>query len=161
MKQLLTRRRAAVLAAGIALLAAGGATASAQAATASVPQHVAVAQSATAPSSPDVDFTCPSATVCLFPNDNYTGNYPGWGGPAELATDVWNGEWYSFADAAASDPNPGSLNDNSNSVMWIYAKDAGVLVCLTPGKYVPDHAYGYFYIQYGVTSCGTAPEPLP
>ncbi len=146
MKQLLTRRRAAVLAAATALLISGGATASAQAATASPAE---------------ADFTCPSSTVCLFPNDNYTGNYVTWGSPAELATDGWNGAWWPFSDDYASNPDPGSLNDNSNSIIWVYAKDTNTSRCLTSGRSVLDNLYGYFYIEYGVTSCGAEPGGRP
>ncbi len=30
---------------------------------------------------PALDFACPDKTVCAFPNDDYTGNYPAWGVP--------------------------------------------------------------------------------
>ena len=153
MKRLLTGRIAAVLVAATALLAMGGTAASAQAATAGTSRGAMVTRSITAPSPVQPDFTCASPTVCLFPNNDFTGNYPAWGGPAELAADVWNGQWYSFSQANASNPNPGSLNDDSNSVMWVYAKDSGARWCLTPGKYVLAHTYGYFFIEFGVTSC--------
>jgi hypothetical protein len=117
MKRLLTGPIAAVLMAAAALLASGGTAASALAATTGTPHGTVAAGSVTAFSSVQLGFTCPDRTVCLFPNNDFTGNYPGWGGPAELATDVWNGQWYSFAQADASNPDPGSLNDNSNSVM--------------------------------------------
>jgi hypothetical protein len=161
MKRLFLGRSAALLMAA-ALLTSGGVAASAQAATVSSHDHAIVTRPTTR-LSPAIDFMCPDRTVCLFPNDNYTGNYPAWGGPAELATDVWNGSWYSFSDADASNPNPGSLNDNSGSIIWIYAADSGnPPVCLPPGKYVLDHAFGYFYIEYGVGSCpSSAPGPLP
>lgn len=161
MNRHLAGRMTAALAAAAALLTSGGIAASAQAATGSPHSNMATRPITGRPSA-DLDFTCPSRTVCLFPNDNYTGNYPGWGGPAELATDVWNGQWYSFAQADASNPNPGSLNDNSNSVIWVYAKDLNLALCLTPGRYSLDHTYGYFFIQFGVTSCNANPPmPLP
>jgi hypothetical protein len=138
-----------------ALFTSAGATASAQTAAGSAPHHAAAARSA------DAGFSCPSATVCLFPNDDYTGNYAG-GSPVELPTDVYNGSWYSFSQVGASDPNPGSINDNSNSVMWLYVKSAGIEVCLPPGKSIETNSFGYIYIQYGVTSCGAFPSgPLP
>lgn len=161
MKRLLTGRVAAVLVAAAALFASVGTAASSQAATNTSHGTMAM-RSVTALPSVQPDFTCPGRTVCLFPNNDFTGNYPGWGGPAELATDVWNGQWYSFSQASASNPNPGSLNDNSNSVMWIYAKDLNQAVCLTPGRYVLQHTYGYFFIQFGVTTCAANPPgPLP
>lgn len=159
MRRLLTGRTAAVLMTAAALIASGGIAASAQAAA---PTGTMSARSVIAPESVQPDFTCPGKTVCLFPNDDYTGNYPAWGGPATLATDVWNGRWYHFSDAGASNPNPGSLHDNSGSIIWIYAKDLNRPVCLTPGKYDLNHVYGYFFIRFGVQFCTVkAPTPLP
>jgi hypothetical protein len=122
---------------------------SAQAATTAGPaSHTATVQHAAAAP----DFTCPSRSVCLFPNDDWAGNYPG-GAPVVLPTDVYNGAWLTFASVGASNPNPGSLNDNSNSVMWIHAADAGTYKCLTPSKWILFHSWGWFFIQFGVTSC--------
>lgn len=163
MRYLFTFRWPAVLMAVSALLASGAATASAQETTTSSPDRPAAAtRFVPVNSSPNVDFTCTAATVCLFPNDDYTGNYPAWSGPAELDTRAWSGKWYSFAHVNASNPNPGSLNDNSNSVMWVYAKSQGLAICLVQGKHPLYNGYGYFFIQYGVTNCGiNPPTPLP
>jgi len=162
MKRLLAGRIAAVLMAGAALLAAGGAAVPALAAPAVIPHGTMATRSVTTISSVQPDFTCPRPSVCLFPHNDFTGKYPAWGGPAVLATDVWNGQWYSFSQAGASNPNPGSLNDNSNSVMWVYAKNINVGICLTPGRYTLEHTYGYFYIEFGVTACpASPPKPFP
>lgn len=143
---------AAALGLMTALLGAGAGSASAAQNSAS-PQAT-VTQAVAARPMVHPNFTCSSPTVCLYPNDNYTGNYPNWGGPATLATDKWNGVWYTFNDASASNPNPGSLNDDSNSVMWVYSQQLGnIYACLTPGKWQLNNEWGYFYIMYGVTSC--------
>jgi hypothetical protein len=164
MKRLLTGRMAAVLMAGAALLASGATAVPALAATAGTPHVTMATRSVTTIPTVQPDFTCPRPSVCLFPNNDFTGNYPAWDGPAVLATDVWNGQWYSFAQADASNPNPGSLNDNSNSVMWVYAKNINVGFCLTPGRYTLQHTYGYFFIEFGITTCPSndrPPKPFP
>jgi hypothetical protein len=153
------RRAAAILAAAALPLAATAATAQA----ASSPHGSATAQAAGVKGGVTPDFTCPDRTVCLFPNNDFTGNYPGWGGPAQLPTDVDNGQWYSFNQVAASNPNPGSLNDNSGSIVWVYAKDANAPACLNPGRWVLSHSFGYFFIRFGIHSCTgqSVPRPLP
>jgi Peptidase inhibitor family I36 len=107
------------------------------------------------------DFTCPSPDICLFPNKDFTGNYNAWDGPAVLPTDVYNGRWISFDSIGASNPHPGSINNTSQSVMWVYAKDNGDRQCLDHGKWIPAHTYGWFFIQFGIHTCGSIPTPLP
>ena len=135
------------------------------AATASAPTAAGGAAPRAIPAAVSPDFTCPSATVCAFPNEDFTGNYPDWDGPATFFTNTFNGQWLSFSVHGAGNPNPGSVNDNSNSIMWVYNKDAGPgsnnPFCVTPGKWALYHYYGWFYIEYGVTSCGNYPTPLP
>jgi hypothetical protein len=154
MKRLFIGRSAAALATAAALIAFGGASASAQAAPAVRP-----APHATAVQSPavTVDFRCPNPTVCLYLNQNYTGTWPTWTGPPVLAVNDgpggWGGQWTTFYTVTQEGPNPGSLNDNSNSVMWIYAADARTYKCLLPGKWDLYSGWGWFFIMYGVTSC--------
>lgn len=109
------------------------------------------------------DFTCPSRTVCLFPNDNLTGNYPAWGGPATLATDAFNGSWMTFGSVGADDPNPGSLNDNSNSAIWVFSHAMGNRKwCIITGTANLTNSYGWFMIQFGATTCQNVPvDPVP
>jgi hypothetical protein len=118
--------------------------------------------------SPHADFNCPGDTVCVFPNDNYSGNYGApWYGPAKLGIDAYTNYWFSFASANIT-PNPGSLNNNySRDCTWVYDKAAG------PGsenpypvepdtKYDLADSYGYIYIQSGQNECpANAPAPLP
>lgn len=108
-------------------------------------------------------FTCPSRRICLFPNNDFTGNYPG-GQPAELdPAGTTSGAWINFALS----PNPGSVNNNSGSSIWVYDRQKAVSPgsnpwCLSPGKYVLDHSYGYFELFYSDSTCAhNYTTPLP
>jgi hypothetical protein len=114
------------------------------------------------------DFTCPGATVCVFPNENETGNYGApWDGPAKLGIDAYTNYWFSFASASIT-PNPGSLNNNySEDCTWVYDKAAGPSSnnphpVNADAKYNLDNSYGYIYIQTGYSQCpANPPTPLP
>ena len=104
--------------------------------------------------------------MCAFPNDDYTGNYLNFGGPAEFATDLFNWDWLFFIAEGAGNPNPGSINDNSGSIVWIYEanepKSSTNPFCIPiDSKRATYNDYGWFYIEFGVTSCGNYPTPLP
>lgn len=99
------------------------------------------------------DFTCPSRTICLFQNDDFTGAV------LTCATDVCRGAWFSTTVGGV---HAGSVNDNSNSILWTYDKQDNVLACWEPGRHVLSHTYGFFRVAFGVTSCIGAPvPPLP
>lgn len=156
MKCLSARRIGAALVTATALATSGSVSASAQAAPPARPGPHAMA---TTSPNVTVDFTCPSPTVCLYLNQNYTGTWSTHVGTPVLATNDgpggWGGTWTTFYLATGSGPNPGSLNDNSNSVMWIAATDTTPTTykCLHPGKWDLYNDWGHFYIMYGVTSC--------
>lgn len=115
---------------------------------ASVPAHALTMT--TSDVSPD--FTCPDRTVCLFQNDDFTGQV------LTCATDVCRGAWFSTTVGGV---HAGSMNDNSNSIVWVADKQAGVEKCFGPGRQPLDHMYGFFRAEFGVPSCpGTVP-PLP
>jgi hypothetical protein len=168
MKHLFIARRATMLAvAGILALGAGMAPAWAHTIVhsrqhAALGQPARVAALANARSSVQVDFTCPAATVCLFPQPNYAGNYgPPWVGPAELATEGLGGRWISFSDKGVS-PNPGSASDNSGSALFFYDKKDNAHTCVAGGGRTNLFgAYGWFYLTFGVKACGALPQPLP
>lgn len=109
-----------------------------------------------------VDFTCPARTVCVFPNDDYTGNYAAWHNmPAQLATDLYNGIWTRFSDVDIK-PNPGSLHDNSNSCVWVLDEQENDAQPIEPNtEFVADHNFGWFFIQFGVSTCGSVAPPNP
>jgi hypothetical protein len=126
-KSFFARRKAAILGVAVAILSSGAVLAPAQAGT-------------TGP-----DFTCPSRTVCVYQNNNLTGYH------YEFGTKAFGGgtTWHKFSNYGFS-PNPGSLNDNSGSVFWVFDAQAGWPdgeYCVNPGKWTISHSYGYFYIQ--------------
>jgi hypothetical protein len=111
-------------------------------------------------------FTCPDRTICLYPNDDFTGNYGS--DPVEIVpADTTSGVWFSFDSYGADSPHPGSLNNNSGSSIWVYDHQAPVEAgsnpaCLTPGKWILDHAYGHFELFYSDSTCAhNYTTPLP
>lgn len=141
----------------IAALAAGGVPA--QASTPNIPATVhdvrvqttePVQGTAAAP-----DFTCPSATFCLFQDPNLTGHH------FSFTTDVYNGRWLSVtADPYDFSLPWGSLHNNSNSTEYFYDEQTNHEYCVLPGASgnpTGDSAnmiYArYLYIKYGVTTC--------
>jgi hypothetical protein len=161
MKELTISRMAVMLAAAGTILSLSAATATAQAQTVTHSRHhVGAAPAVARPSSVRPYFTCPSATVCVFPNNDLTGNYGSpWNGPAELTTVLYSGQWDSFSSISIT-PNPGSLNDNSGSCVWVLDKEAGVKSYVEPGDTgVLAHSYGYIFIQYGVNPCNPNDPP--
>lgn len=78
----------------------------------------------------------------LFQFNDYTGNV------AVYYASAYQDEC--LATTVAGE-HAGSVNNNTNSVVWVYDHEAGIYYCLsTKNKYVLDHDYGAFYIQYGV-----------
>jgi hypothetical protein len=144
----LTGRMAIMLVAAAAFLSLGAGAVSAQA------ESPAAVKSSAQP-----DFTCPSRSFCIFSGDAYNGT------AEALPTVDWQSPpWFTFGEAGFT-PNPGSVNNNSGSAVYVFAADDGQWRCL-PGvngkKAVLDHAFGYFYITYGVGSCqDSAPGPQP
>lgn len=102
------------------------------------------------------NFTCPSPAMCLFPNRDFTGNYAD-GSPVVLVPGDHNGHWHTFGSVGADNPNPGSINNNSNSIMFIFAQDRNFYGCLDPRKWVVDNAWGWFFIQLNTSTC--PPDP--
>ena len=111
------------------------------------------------------DFTCPDRTVCLFPNDDYTGNYGNLPATFQPA-DFTSGMWFTWSDVGAGDPNPGSLNNNSGSSIWVYDHQIPVSqtnpTCLKPGQHVLYQVFGHFEEFYGDSTCmNSFTFPLP
>lgn len=124
------------------------ATPSAHAASVSASTH---ALSMT-PSAPSPDFTCPSATICLFPNDNFTGT------PKTCAVDVCRGAWFS---TTVDGVHAGSITDNSNSAIVLGDVQDNFELCISaPNRGKPNHSFGFFRALFGVTSC-PPPSQLP
>lgn len=103
------------------------------------------------PSAVSPDFTCPGASICLFKNDDFTGEV------LVCATNTCRGAWFSTTVGGV---HAGSVNDNSNSVIVLGDVQDGIEVCLLPGRYKIDHSFGFFRVLFGVTSC-PPPSQLP
>lgn len=102
------------------------------------------------PAAVSPDFTCPSATVCFFQNNDFTGL------SFSCATDVCNGRWITITFNGV---HPGSVNDNSQSIFFAADKQAGLEKCFEPGRYPLRHMYGFFFIEFGIHSCNGAHVP--
>ena len=144
-------RRACVIAVSSAAFGVAGVAAAA------APASAAAAGSAGGAPAVTPLFTCPDRSVCFFPKDDYTGNPT-----LTVATQGNGGVWAKFDSLGV--PNPGSMNDNSGSVVWLYDKSGGMLTCVDPGRHVLDKKYGYFDIDYGIGDCSSpnaGHPPLP
>jgi hypothetical protein len=105
--------------------------------------------------------------MCLFPNDDYTGNYAA--GPVLIDPSspfISSGTWYDFEDFGASDPNPGSVNNNSGSCLWVFDAqkpvESGNPFPVLPGRVALDHSFGHFEIFYADSGCNhNFTRPLP
>lgn len=102
------------------------------------------------PSAVSPDFTCPSATICFFQNNDFTGS------SFSCATDVCNGSWFTVTFNGV---HPGSVNDNSQSIFFAADKQTGLKKCFEPGRYTLSHTYGFFFIEFGIHSCNGAHVP--
>jgi Peptidase inhibitor family I36 len=96
--------------------------------------------------------SCPSATVCFYLNDDYTGD------SISCATDVCRGAWDS---THVDGQGAGSVDNNSNSIFFLDDKADGLEYCELPGRYSLNHRFGYYYVEYGVSSCNGALVPPP
>jgi hypothetical protein len=98
-------------------------------------------------------FSCPSRSICFYQNEDGTGQ------SKSCLTRVCRGAWYS---TTVGGQHAGSVFDNSNSIFWVANKQFGFEVCEAPGTYNLFHSYGYYWVEYGVTSCnGALVPPLP
>lgn len=104
------------------------------------------------PSAVPFAWTCASPDLCLYSNENGTGDsisYP---------TASNHGRWES---TTVGGTHAGSLYDNSQSIVYIDDKQADAEQCLNPGAWDLYHDYGYFWIEYGVHSCNGSTVPPP
>jgi len=100
-------------------------------------------------------FTCPSATVCIFQNSNYTGIEESYS-PASS-----HGFWIHITGIFPPSGTgvPESVNDNSNSAVEFYSTSANAYRCVAPGgrEAIANHPYDYLYIAYNVANCDSIP----
>lgn len=139
MKLGFTRRTAvALIAAGTILSPAIGATA---AQAASTPTPAAAGQ-------PDV--ACPSRTICAWSGINYTGSRTG-----SFATSDYHSHYYQWTAVVGF--NPGSIDDNSGSIIWV--SSGGAPTCVNKGGWNLYNDYSWFWVSYNVGSCNGAQSP--
>ena len=178
-RQKMTRLAAALVAAAAGVAFAGTVAAHALTAAGGRP-GVAPAGAAALPS-------CPSATICAFSGSNATGN------EFSFPTSANHSQWINFS--SVSQPNgtpfhPNSIINNSNSDIWVYDAQGGLVAgpyCAlgtslraytfsdwlpvnggtapppsppAPGYTSQTYQPGWFFIQYNVNTC-VGPIPMP
>jgi hypothetical protein len=105
--------------------------------------------------------TCNVHTICVWQGVDYSGQ------EVVITPSAFSGEWYRF-DAVAG-WNPGSLINNSGSLIWTYDATPPTK---GPWCYPGDQdlevslngLYGHFYIKYNSPHCPSNsdyPKPLP
>ncbi len=106
------------------------------------------------------NIVCPGNTVCLWQTATLSGNFtplvPGVDGNKWLATTV--------VTSTGARIHAGSLRNNTTSIVWVYAKDTGGMLCISANKPATlNGLYGFVQIKTGVSSCKgqTLPKPLP
>lgn len=165
MRHIFIGRKAAMIAAALAIVASGASTASAQAATLSRP-HLRTVE-ATAKPAGQTDPTCNSPGVCFFDGANFTGPHTGY--VPSLEPD----QWLSLTQDGLTLPW-GSLHNNSGSSVVVEDAQDGHSHCFPPnGKWTETEidnnispffsgirSFRYVYIEYGNTLCsGSFPPP--
>jgi hypothetical protein len=127
-----------------------------------VPSGAAAASPVPHSPAPRVGFRCPSASICVFPHDNYTGNYGApWNGPGIIdANAVADDTWYKFSarNLRMSHPNPGSITNKTTSCVWLYSRSRGKLSIKEHTRKAADHKYGYIYVDFRHGGCRVVPH---
>jgi hypothetical protein len=96
-------------------------------------------------------FTCPAHSVCLFSNENFTGN-------VETIDATNPGSYNQWLDMAWK----GSANVNTSaSSVEFWSHLTGDHICVAPNTKVDlFHEYGYVYIDHNTLNCqGVPPGP--
>jgi hypothetical protein len=98
---------------------------------------------------------CTSGHTCYWPGFNFTGT------PSILPNSGSGGVWFYLCNVGTC--SPGSVIENGSSTVWLWSRQAHISECLEPitSDSNTDHAYGWSYIEYGKTHCGTIPEGAP
>lgn len=109
-------------------------------------------------------FTRPSNdTVCLFPNNDFTGSYPCCNGPVGLTSvDFFTGAWFTFDHFSASNPNPGSITNHFGDgyCFYVYSKQNTQLDWVLPHQRMAFfHLYGYIRLVSSDANCTHHPSP--
>lgn len=98
-------------------------------------------------------WVCASRSICFYQNEDGTGQ------SIACPTSQCHGSWRSTTVAGQ---HAGSVYDNSGSIFFVADKQTNQKFCELPGAYNLFHNYGYYYVEYGVTSCnGVSIPPGP
>lgn len=116
------------------------------------------------PAEASVDFTCPSGVMCVYPGDDFTGNYGSAPGEIVPFTTITPNEWVTFASLGYSNPNPGSINNNTSLYCaFVYSFKLSSEVAEQPkSKDHLDNDYGYIFVTGTINgNCPTNQPPPP
>jgi hypothetical protein len=107
------------------------------------------------PSAPANAVACNTGNTCYWPGFNFTGT------PSILPNSGSGGVWFYLCNVGTC--SPGSVIENGSSTVWLWSRQAHISECLEPitSDANTDHAYGWSYIEYGKTHCGTIPAGAP
>jgi hypothetical protein len=96
---------------------------------------------------------CPVArTVCAFTGESGTGT------EGDIPVPEYHSQSYPFDQVVGFHPD--SLFDNSGSDIWVLDRSTNQVACILGGHggdFANGFQPGYFYIQYNVNTCSTAP----
>jgi hypothetical protein len=152
--------RTAILLMSAAIFPLGIITVSAQAATVSSARPRATVSTAVARTHASPDFTCPSASVCVFQDNN-------WSGAVFIIPTANGGEtWVDLTTGGALALPWRSFHDNSGSSVTFGDAQTGLETCFLPGTKLDKLGtsfgnYRYMWIEFGNTGCTGQVGPLP
>jgi hypothetical protein len=79
----------------------------------------------------------------------------------DYPTSADHSKWISFNATAGN--NPGTVDDNSGSAVYLWSKADQIGLCIPAEHWVSGLAgeYGYFFVTYGVAGCASFPPGVP
>jgi hypothetical protein len=105
--------------------------------------------------SPAEAVSCPAGDSCFWSGVSYGGTR------TALPNSGSHGFWFALCPPVACPVR--SVYEAGNSALWLYEASTGANECLLNGQTDLDTGgrYGYAYIEYGKTRCGTIPGGRP
>lgn len=163
MKRLFSGRRAAVLMA-TAIVSLGITAASAQAAMASSSHASTTAPTTAVKASAAPDFTCPSKSVCIFQDNNWSGLAESF--PTVNDSEQWINLVSPFGVPSGLTLPWHSFNNNSGSSVVFGDAQTGQETCYLPHARISGLGSSvgndrYMWIEFGNTTCTGVVGPLP
>jgi hypothetical protein len=162
MKLLFGRRAAALMATTIVSL--GIVAASAQAATASSSHPSATAPATVVQATVGPDFTCPSRSVCIFQDNDWSGLVEAF--PTVNDSEQWINLVRPFGVPSGLTLPWHSFNNNSGSSVVFGDAQTGQETCYLPHARISGLGSSvgndrYMWIEFGNTTCSGVVGPLP